>query len=149
LGSSLVALDEVPLPLPLGVAVVPLGWSALEPELELGELALGELALVSLELLDVAPPDAALSFAVSVLAELELDAPGLDGVLALGEVELELELLGGVLGVDDALLLEPEAGVLEVLSPRSWPQAARPSANATAIANVETLMCSSKVGTKG
>jgi hypothetical protein len=128
-GSSLVALDE--LALPLGVAVEP-------PEAGLS-----------------------LSFSASVVAALDelealggVDAPD-DGVDALGEVELELELPalgeldgGGEDGVDDALLLEPEPGELEVLSARSWSQAARPNASATATANVESLMCASKVGYK-
>jgi hypothetical protein len=137
-GSSLVALDEV-----LGVAVEPLA----EPE---------TLPLVE-------PPEAglSLSFSASVVAALdELEAPGEldapeDGVDALGELELELELPalgeldgGGEDGVDDALLLEPEPGELEVLSARSSPQAARPNAIATATANVESLMCVSKVGYK-
>jgi hypothetical protein len=140
-GSSLVALDE-PLPLPLGVAVEPLA----EPE--------------TLPLVEPPVADFSLSFSASVVAALDeleaaggLDAPD-EGLDALGEVELELELPalgeldgGGEDGVDDALPLEPEPGELEVLSPLSWPQAARPSANATATANVESLMCSSKVGT--
>ena len=111
----------------------------------------------------VEPPEAglSLSFSASVAAALdELEAPGWldtldDGLEALGELELELELPalgeldgGGEDGVDDALLLEPEPGELEVLSARSWPQAARPNATATATANVENLMCSSEVGYK-
>lgn len=174
-GSSLVAVDELPLPLPLGVAVEPLGWVVLLAPL----LALGALELVSVELdeLEVAPPEAdpvadfsfSLSFSASVVAELELEALGaldapadglvaLDdeelgalGLVALGEVLLELELpalgeLGGVDGVTVVLLLlEPDApGAVDVRS-RFSPQAASPSAIATAIANVESLMCSSRV----
>ncbi|OGA70251.1 MAG: hypothetical protein A3G81_26975 [Betaproteobacteria bacterium RIFCSPLOWO2_12_FULL_65_14] len=119
-GSSLVALDDVPLP--LGVAVEPLGCVVL-----------------------LAPPEAdpeadfSLSFSASVVAELELDALGEldapdDGLVALGE-------LAG--GGDDALLpLEPDApGAVEVRSRFSSPQAASPRAIATATANVESLMC--------
>ena len=163
-GSSLVALDEVPLPLPLGVAVEPLGWLALEPELapELGELELVSLLeLAALEPPPEAEPAFSLSFSASVVAELdELAAPGVeapvDGLAALDDEELGalgLEALppteaepdaepdGGVDGVDDALLLEPEApGALEARSRVLSPQAARPKASATAIANVESLM---------
>lgn len=136
--------------------------------LELGVLELDE------PLLEVVPPEAdpdadfSLSFSASVVAELELDALGeLDapdegavlGLVALGEVEL-LELAlppalgelagGGVDGVDDALLLEPDApGAVEVRSFRaSSPQAASPRANATATANVESLMCLSRLNTR-
>lgn len=145
----------MPLPLPLGVAVEPLGWSALEPELA-PALELGELALGTLGVLEVAPPEAepafSLSFSASVADELdELDAPGWvvvpdDGLVALGaELELEVAPLLGELGggVDVALLLEPDVlGAVEVRSlAASSPQAARPRAKATATANVESLMC--------
>lgn len=109
---------------------------------------------------DVEPPedDPALSFSVSVVALDELDEElGELGLVALGAVELgavELELDpalgepdGGVDGdVDDALRLEP--GALEVFPGSSLLQAASPKASATAIANVESLMCSSRVGYK-
>lgn len=121
---------------------------------------------------DVEPPEdePALSFSVSVVALDELDAPddglvvpadglvlelddeelGELGLVALGEVELELdpalgEAAGGVDGdMDDELLLEP--GAVEVLPGSLLLQAASPKASATAIANVESLMCSSRVG---
>ena len=145
------------------MAVEPLGWSLLvEPE-----LALGVLELVSLlELLEVEPPEAepdfALSFSASVVAELEelaapgwLDAPE-DGLVALGldalpptEAEPDAEPDGGVDGVEDALLLEPEApGAVDVRSRLLSPQAARPKASATATANVESLMVTPRLGTK-
>ena len=132
----------------------------LEPE-DAAELLLGAL---------VEPPEDAafslsLSLSASVVAELELDALGAPaegvvlGLVALGELEL-LELAlppalgelagGGVDGVDDALLLEPDApGAVEVRSLRaSSPQAASPRANATATANVESLMCLSMLNTR-
>jgi hypothetical protein len=153
----------LPLALPLGVAVEPLGCEALLEPLSLEEL---ELLLG----VDVEPPEDVplLSFSLSVEAELdELDggvlADGLVveldeelgelGLVALGELELELEpalgeLDGGVDGdVDDALLLEPGAGALEVFPDSFLLQAASPKASATAIANVEILMCSSKLDT--
>ncbi len=104
---------------------------------------------------DVEPPEEepALSFSVSVVALDELDEElGELGLVALGAVELELDPAlgepdGGVDGdVDDALLLEPGAGALEVFPGSFLLQAASPKASATAIANVESLMCSSRVG---
>ena len=129
-GSSLVALDDVSLEL-------------VEP------------------LLEVEPPEDAfsLSLSASLAAELEelvlgwLEAPD-DGLVALDDEELgELGLvalgeLGGMAGVvDEELLLEPGAGAVEARSRSLSPQAARPRAIATAIANVESLMCSSRLDT--
>ncbi len=149
----------LPLALPLGVAVEPLGWVALEL------VSLEELELLLLGEVVEPPPDELplLSFSVSLDVALddggvvleEEDELGELGLVALGEVELlELdpalgELDGGVDGlVDEALLLEPGAGALEVLPVSFRLQAASPKASATAIANAEILMCSSRVGYK-
>lgn len=113
--------------------------------------------------LEVEPPEAepdaafSLSFSASLVA-----APGAEGVLglvalgALGlealpptEAEPEAAPDGGVEGgVVCALGAGDEPGALDV---RSWsrsPQAASPRAIATAIANVESLMCPPRLGTK-
>lgn len=93
-----------------------------------------------------------LSFSVSLVA---LDGLGDEelGLVALGEValgalELALEPALGELGggADDALLLVLEGGALEVLPGSLLLQAASPKASATAIANVESLTCSSRGG---
>ena len=146
-----------PLLLPLGVAVEPLGCVVLLAPEEL--VSLDELELLLGEVVE--PPEEVpllfLSLSASVAAVLDELDDGLvalgDGLLALGElVELELEpalgeLDGGVDGlVDDALLLEPGAGALEVLPDSFLLQAASPKASASAIANAESLMCSSRVG---
>lgn len=111
-------------------------------------LELGALGVLELE---VAPPEAEPDFSLSFSASVVVALDG--GVLALPPTDAEPEAepdggVDGVDGVDDALLLEPDApGAVDVRSrPRSSPQAARPRAKATATANVESLMGYSKVG---
>lgn len=109
--------------------------------------------------LEVEPPEAELDFSLSFSASLvaALGAEGVLGLVALGalglealpptDAEPEAEPDGGIEG---AVLLGGgvEPGALDV---RSWsrsPQAARPKAIATATANIESLMCPPRLGTK-
>jgi hypothetical protein len=115
-----------------------------EPELLLG-LLLGELALGGAPAPPEADPEAEPDgdFDGSVALD-ELDEPGvlelpLDGEVA--EDELEPELAGGVAL---PLLLDEPLDLADL--PASSPQAAKPKAIATAIANVESFMCPPWVG---